>query len=92
VGSGVHTGSTLYVDHFWPTVPAPGDCKDGEFGGIKIGRGNRSTRRKPAERPFTGPEPASGISIGVARKAARGWTNRNRIKQWESTIGLKQAK
>jgi hypothetical protein len=30
-------------------VPAPGDCGDGElFGGMKIGRGNRSTRRKPA--------------------------------------------
>jgi hypothetical protein len=33
----------------WPIVePAPGDYDDGEFGGIKIGRGNRSTRRKPA--------------------------------------------
>jgi hypothetical protein len=31
---------------YWPTVPAPGDYDDGEFGGIKIGRGNRSTRRK----------------------------------------------
>jgi hypothetical protein len=29
----------------WCILPAPGDCKDGEFGGIKIGRGNRSTRR-----------------------------------------------
>jgi hypothetical protein len=28
-------------------VPAPGDYDDGEFGGM-IGRGNRSTRRKPA--------------------------------------------
>jgi hypothetical protein len=32
----------------WPIVPAPGDYDDGEFGGIKTGRGNRSTRRKPA--------------------------------------------
>jgi hypothetical protein len=31
----------------WPIVPAPGDCDDGEFGGMKIGRGNRSTLRKP---------------------------------------------
>jgi hypothetical protein len=30
----------------WPIVSAPGDCDDGEFGGMKIGRGNRSTRRK----------------------------------------------
>jgi hypothetical protein len=28
-------------------VPAPGDYDDGEIGGM-IGRGNRSTRRKPA--------------------------------------------
>jgi hypothetical protein len=30
-----------------PIVPAPGDYDDGETGGT-IGRGNRSTRRKPA--------------------------------------------
>jgi hypothetical protein len=24
----------------WPIVPAPGDYDDGEFGGMKIGRGN----------------------------------------------------
>jgi hypothetical protein len=36
----------------WPTVPAPGDYEDGEFGGMNIGRGNRSTRRKPAQRHF----------------------------------------
>jgi hypothetical protein len=29
-----------------PIVPAPSDCDDGEIGGM-IGRGNRSTRRKP---------------------------------------------
>jgi hypothetical protein len=27
----------------WPIVPAPGDYDDGEFGGMKIGRGNVST-------------------------------------------------
>jgi hypothetical protein len=31
-----------------PIVPAPGDYDDGEIGGMMIGRGNRSTRRKPA--------------------------------------------
>jgi hypothetical protein len=36
----------------WPIVPAPGDYVDGEFGGMKIGRGNRSTRRKPAPVPL----------------------------------------
>jgi hypothetical protein len=32
----------------WPIVSAPVDYDPGEFGGIKIGRGNRSTRRKHA--------------------------------------------
>jgi hypothetical protein len=31
-----------------PIVPAPGDYDDGEIGGMMIGRGNRSTRRRPA--------------------------------------------
>jgi hypothetical protein len=39
----------------WPIVPAPGDCDDGEFGGMKIGRGNRSTRRKPTPAPLNPP-------------------------------------
>jgi hypothetical protein len=48
VGGGLQTGSALHIGHFRPVVPAPGDCEDGEFGGMKIGRGNRSTRRKPS--------------------------------------------
>jgi hypothetical protein len=40
----------------WPIVPAPGDCEDEEFGGMKIGRGNRSTRRKPAPAPLCPPQ------------------------------------
>jgi hypothetical protein len=53
---GVHTGSTRHVGHFWPIVPAPGDCENGEFCGIKIGRGNRSTGRKPAPAPYCPPQ------------------------------------
>jgi hypothetical protein len=34
-----------------PIVSYPGDYDDGEIGGI-IGRGNRSTRRKPAPVPL----------------------------------------
>jgi hypothetical protein len=30
----------------WPIVPAPDDYDDTEFGGMKIRRGNRSTRKK----------------------------------------------
>jgi hypothetical protein len=40
---------------YWPTVPAPGDCEDGEIGGMN-GRGNRSTRRKPAPAPLCPPQ------------------------------------
>jgi hypothetical protein len=38
-----------------PIVPAPGDYDDGEIGGM-IGRGNRSTRRKPAPVPLCPPQ------------------------------------
>jgi ribonuclease HI len=48
--------------------------------------------RTGSEHPFTGPEPACGISIGVAKRAVRDWTNRNNKKQWESTTVLKEAK
>jgi hypothetical protein len=40
---------------YWPIVPAPGDFEDGEFGGMN-GRGNRSTRRKPAPAPLCPPQ------------------------------------
>jgi hypothetical protein len=53
---GVQTGFTQYVGHVWPNVPAPGDCEDGEFGWMKIGRGNRSTRREPAPAPLCPPQ------------------------------------
>jgi hypothetical protein len=38
-----------------PIVPAPGDYDDGEIGGM-IGRGNRSTRKKPAPMPLCPPQ------------------------------------
>jgi hypothetical protein len=41
---------------------------------------------------LAGPEPACGISIIVAKKAVRDWTNRNQRKHWESTTGLEQTK
>jgi hypothetical protein len=40
----------------WPIVPAPGDYDDEEIGGMMIGRGNRSTRRKPAPVPLCPPQ------------------------------------
>jgi hypothetical protein len=48
--------------------------------------------RTGSEHLFTGPEPACGISIGVAKKAVRDWMKVNHTKHWESTTGLKQAK
>jgi hypothetical protein len=36
--------------------PAPGDYDGGECGGMKIGRGNRSTRREPAPAPLCPPQ------------------------------------
>jgi hypothetical protein len=40
----------------WPIVLAPGDYDDGEFGGMKIGKGNRSSRRKPTPAPLCPPQ------------------------------------
>jgi hypothetical protein len=40
--------------------------------------------RTGSEHPFIGPELACGISIGVAKKAVRDWTNKQRreIRNW----------
>jgi hypothetical protein len=61
VGVGVQTGSTRHVGHFWPIVSAPGDCEDGEFGGMMNGRGNRSTRYEDGE--------FGGITIGRGNRS-----------------------
>jgi hypothetical protein len=55
VGGGVQLGplGTAATDR--PIVPAPGDYDDGEIGGM-IGRGNRSTRRKPTPVPLCRPQ------------------------------------
>jgi hypothetical protein len=40
-----------------PLLTAPGDCNDGEVGGMNgFGRGNRSSRRKPAQTPLCPPQ------------------------------------
>jgi hypothetical protein len=55
-----------------PIVPAPADYDDGEFGGMKIGRGNRSTRRKPGPALLCPPQiPLDKIRAGT-RAAAVG--------------------
>jgi hypothetical protein len=49
-GGTLGTAATLYQ----PRVIGDGDC--GEIGRMKIGRGNRSTRRKPAPAPLFPPQ------------------------------------
>jgi hypothetical protein len=51
VGGGVQMGPLGTSATEWP-----GDYDDGEFGRMKIGRGNRSTRRKPAPAPLCPPQ------------------------------------
>jgi hypothetical protein len=58
----------------WPIVPAPGDYDDGEFGGMKIGRGNLSTRRKPfpatISPPQIPPDQTRAAAVGSQRLTA----------------------
>jgi hypothetical protein len=55
VWGGWNPRSTRHCGYQWPIVPAPDDYDDGEIGGM-IGRGNRSTRRKPAPVPLCPPQ------------------------------------
>jgi hypothetical protein len=56
IGGGVQLGPLGTAGTNKPTMPTPGDYDDGEIGGIMIGRGNRSTRRKPASVPLCPPQ------------------------------------
>jgi hypothetical protein len=56
----------------WPILLAPGDYDDGEFGGMKIGRGNRSTRRKPTPAPIRQPQIPLDQTWARTRAAAVG--------------------
>jgi hypothetical protein len=55
VGSGVQLGPLVTSATNRPIVPAPGDYDGGEIGGM-IGRGNRSTWRKPDSVPLCPPQ------------------------------------
>jgi hypothetical protein len=55
VGGGVKLGPLGTAATNKPIVPAPSDYDDGEIGGM-IGKGNRSTRRKPAPLPLCPPQ------------------------------------
>jgi hypothetical protein len=59
-----------------PTVPTLGDYDDGEIGGM-IGRGNRSTRRKPAPVPLCPPQnPTCCPDANPGRRGGKPATNR----------------
>jgi hypothetical protein len=61
----------------WPIVPALGDNDDGEIGGIMIGRGNRSIRRKPTLVPFYPPQtPTCCPEANPDRRGGKPGTNR----------------
>jgi hypothetical protein len=61
VGGGVQLGPLGTAATNRPIVPAPGDYDDGEIGGMMIGRGNRSTRRKPAPVPLCPPQTSHAL-------------------------------
>jgi hypothetical protein len=61
----------------WPIVPAPGDYDNGEIGGIKIGRGNQRTRRKPDPAPLCPPQ--IPLDQTRARTQAGGKPGTNRL-------------
>jgi hypothetical protein len=71
VGSGVQLGPLDTAATKRPIVPTSGDDDDdGEIGGMMIGMGNRSTRRKPAPMslcPPQTPHPLSGREPGPPR-------------------------
>jgi hypothetical protein len=60
-----------------PIVPSPGHYDGGEIGGMMIGRGNRSTRRKPASVPLCPPQiPHSYPDANPGRCGRKPATNR----------------
>jgi hypothetical protein len=69
-----------HCGHYWLIVPASGDSEDdcGEADGMSIGRGNRSSRRKPAPAPLLSitksPWPDPGLNLG--RRGGKPATNR----------------
>jgi hypothetical protein len=54
-----------------PIVPAPGNYDNGEIGGMMIGRGNRSTSRKPTPVPLCPPQTPHAARTRI-RAAASG--------------------
>jgi hypothetical protein len=60
VGGGVQFGPLGTAATNRPIVPAPDDYDNREIGGM-IGRGNRSTRRKPVPMPLCSPQTPQAV-------------------------------
>jgi hypothetical protein len=77
VGGGVQLGSLGITATNRPIVQAPGDYDDGDIGGMMTGRGNRSTRRKPAPVPLCPPQtPHACPEANPGRRGGKLATNR----------------
>jgi hypothetical protein len=77
VGGGVQLGPLGTEATNRPIVPAPGDYDDGESGGMMIGKGNRSTRRKSAPVPLCPPQtPYACPDANLGRRGGKPATNR----------------
>jgi hypothetical protein len=72
VGGGVQAGSTRHVGHWMAYCTCPGWLWWWRIGGIKIGRGNRSIRRKPTPAPLCPPQIPLGQTWVWTRAAAVG--------------------
>jgi hypothetical protein len=84
----------------WPIVPAPDNYDDGEFGGMKIDRGNRSTRRKLTPAPLWRPQilldqtrartraAAVGSQQLTASAMARPCSPIGSLRIWSRSVGL----
>jgi hypothetical protein len=77
VGGGVQLGPISTAATNRPKVPTSVDYADGEFGGMMIGKGNRSTRRKPVPLPFCPPQtPTCYLDANPCRRGGKPATNR----------------
>jgi hypothetical protein len=84
MGGGVQLGPFSMAATNWPIIPSTvdyDDYDDGELGGMKICRGNRSTLRKPTPSATLSTTNPTWLDPGL-NPARRGWkpaTNRERM-------------
>jgi hypothetical protein len=86
VGVGVQLGPLGTADTNRPTVPAPDDYDDGQIGRI-IGKGNRSTRRKPSPMPLCPPQTPHAVrkrtrAVAVGSQRLTAWATARPVQQF----------